>query len=68
MYTSATIPQKKFRLFPAQGNPYVKNLKRTSEADFDTEDYIPKRIQGFLREDRISKNTERKILKLLHQK
>ena len=60
-----TLSKTKYEILEKKAALYEKFFKKIAEMIFETEDYSPKRIQGFLKEDKISKITKQKIEKIL---
>ena len=63
--TTITLPKTKYEILEKKAALYEKFFKKIAEMVFETEDYSPKRIQKFLREDKITKKTKQKIEKIL---
>lgn len=59
-----TLSKTKYEILEKKAALYEKFFKKIAKIVFETEDYSSKRIQEFLKEDRISKTTKQKIEKI----
>lgn len=60
-----TLPKTKYEILEKKAALYEKFFKKIAEMVFEIEYYSPKRMQKFLKEDKISKATRQKIEKVL---
>lgn len=63
--TVVTLSKTKYEILEKKAALYEKFFKKIAEMIFEIEEYSPKKIQEFLREDRVSKTTKQKIEKIL---
>ena len=60
-----TLSKTKYEILEKKAALYEKFFKKMAEMVFETEDYSSRRIQEFLKEDKVSKATKQKIEKIL---
>ena len=60
-----TLSKTKYEILEKKAALYEKFFKKMAKMIFEIEDYSPKRIQEFLKEDKVDKITKQKIEKIL---
>lgn len=63
--STITIPKTKYEILEKKATLYERFFKKSPEAVFDVEEYSPKRIKEFLKEDKISKESRKKVERIL---